>query len=73
MECAMWDFNRFGEDGRNKTVEPTLNLRGCVGREGGCSCARVEACGDSSAPLHLLNAGALPLNPSCVSGWSYVS
>lgn len=36
MECVMWDFERFGENGRNQMVEQALNL--CDDMDGeGCA------------------------------------
>lgn len=41
MECVMWDFEGFGEDGRNQMIEQALNLHSHVDGEGWCSCAQV--------------------------------
>ena len=39
MECVIWDFKRFGEDGRNKMVGQTLDLHGQIDGESWCNCA----------------------------------
>lgn len=52
MDCVIWDFKRFGEDGRNKVVEQSLNLHGQIDGESCCMSEGHEGQVSSCALTH---------------------